>query len=113
MLGMSRADMTTRAGDTVYGFNSTADRAVFDFSTNDVPIVTIWDAAGIGVLEEHRGSGLHAKLVVDVIEGARRAGYERIDASVIDERNKPMRGVVEGAGMDVYRRFRFFERPVR
>lgn len=65
----------------------------------------------IGVLEEHRGSGLHARLVTEVIEGCRRAGYARIDASVIDERNKPMRGVVEGAGMEVYRRFRFYERP--
>lgn len=38
--------MSTRTGDTVYGFNSTADRAPFDFSTNADPVVTIWDAGG-------------------------------------------------------------------
>jgi hypothetical protein len=47
-----------------------------------------------------------------VVDGARRAGYGRIDGSVIDERNKPMRAVVEGAGMQVYRRYRFYEGDV-
>jgi hypothetical protein len=37
-------DTTTRTGDTVYGFNSTADRPAFDFDLNTRPIVTIWDA---------------------------------------------------------------------
>ena len=43
---MYGADMTTRAGDTVYGFNSTAGRSVFDFTQNDSPVVAIWDAGG-------------------------------------------------------------------
>ncbi|MCB9676031.1 MAG: hypothetical protein H6737_12990 [Alphaproteobacteria bacterium] len=62
----------------------------------------------IGVNPAYRGSGLHAKMIVNVVEGARRAGYSRIDGSVIDERNKPMRGVVEGVGMTVYRRYRHY-----
>ena len=45
-------------------------------------------------------------------EGVRGAGYERLEASVIDERNGPMRAVVEHAGMTVYRRYRFLERPL-
>lgn len=36
----------TRAGDTVYGFNSTADRSVLDFNINTQPVVTIWDGGG-------------------------------------------------------------------
>ena len=40
------ADLTTRGGDTVYGFHSTAGRAVFDFAQNLHPIETIWDAGG-------------------------------------------------------------------
>ena len=41
------ADTTTRAGDTIYGFNSTADRPVFSFSIdNPTPILTIWDGGG-------------------------------------------------------------------
>jgi len=66
----------------------------------------------IGVLDAYRGSGLHAVMVTNAIEGTRRAGYSRIEASVIHEDNKPMRGVVEGAGMTVYRRYRLFERPI-
>jgi GNAT superfamily N-acetyltransferase len=66
----------------------------------------------IGVVPELRGTGLHAALIRDVVEGIRGAGYERLEASVIDERNGPMRAVVEHAGMTVYRRYRFLERRV-
>jgi len=66
----------------------------------------------IGVMPEYRGTGLHAAIILAVIDGVREAGYERVDGSVIDERNKPMRGVVEGIGMNVYRRYRFFQRDV-
>lgn len=45
------ADMTTRTGDTVYGFNSTAGRAAFDFTVNTRPIVTIWDAGGTDTID--------------------------------------------------------------
>ena len=65
-----------------------------------------------GVMPEFRGSGLHAALITAVIEGVRKGGYERLEASLIDERNGPSRGVVEGAGMKVYRRYRTFERSV-
>lgn len=66
----------------------------------------------IGVDPEYRGTGLHARMIVNVVHGARRAGYSRIDGSVIDERNGPMRAVVEGIGMQIYRRYRFFERAL-
>jgi len=42
----------------------------------------------------------------------KRAGYRRLEASLIDERNGPMRSIVESAGMTVYRRYRVYERPV-
>ncbi|HEY8613455.1 MAG TPA: DUF4214 domain-containing protein [Roseomonas sp.] len=45
------ADMTTRADATVYGFNSTAGRSVFDFSVNTAPIIAIWDAGGRDALD--------------------------------------------------------------
>ncbi len=40
------ADMTTRTGDTVYGFNSNAGRDSFDFNLTPQPVATIWDAGG-------------------------------------------------------------------
>lgn len=45
------ADMTTRTGDTVYGFNSNTNSPIFDFTQNANPIVTIWDAGGIDTLD--------------------------------------------------------------
>lgn len=63
----------------------------------------------IGVVPELRGTGLHAAMIRQIVLGAQAAGYTRMDGSVIDERNKPMRGVVEGLGMTVYRRYRFYE----
>ncbi|MCB9683529.1 MAG: GNAT family N-acetyltransferase [Alphaproteobacteria bacterium] len=66
----------------------------------------------LGVLPEHRRSGLYARLVAEAIEGVRQAGYERLEASLIDERNRPMRHIVEAAGMTVYKRYRVYEQPL-
>jgi GNAT superfamily N-acetyltransferase len=66
----------------------------------------------LGVLPEHRGTGLHAKLIARAIDGCQRAGFHRLEASLIDGRNKPMRGIVETAGMEVYRRYRVYEQPL-
>ncbi len=41
----------TRSGNTVYGFNSTAGRAQFDFSVNDHPVVAIWDGGGTDTID--------------------------------------------------------------
>lgn len=41
----------TRSGDTVYGFNSTAERSVFDFTVNTQPVVTLWDGGGRNALD--------------------------------------------------------------
>lgn len=39
------ANLTTRTGDDVYGYGSTAG-SVFDFAVNDDPMLCIWDAGG-------------------------------------------------------------------
>lgn len=66
----------------------------------------------IGIRPAYRHRGLHAVLIKNVVEGAQRAGYRRIDGSIIDERNAPMNHIVQTIGMDVWRRYRFFEKPV-
>ncbi len=66
----------------------------------------------LGILPEMRGSGLHARLIAHAVEGVQAAGYTRLEASLIDERNAPMRAVVEGAGMEIYKAVRVFERPI-
>lgn len=60
------ADMTTRAGDTVYGFNSSAGRSVYDFSVNTAPVIAIWDAGGRDTLDL---SGFSANQRVDLRDG--------------------------------------------
>ncbi|HUF55789.1 MAG TPA: M10 family metallopeptidase C-terminal domain-containing protein [Thermohalobaculum sp.] len=61
------ADMTTRTGDTTYGFNATAGRVSFDFTQNTRPVVAIWDAGGIDTLDV---SGFGQDQVIDLAEGA-------------------------------------------
>jgi serralysin len=60
------ANMSTRTGDTVYGFNSNAGRAAFDINANPFPIFTIWDAAGIDTLDL---SGFATASAIDLREG--------------------------------------------
>ncbi|MHA6286994.1 M10 family metallopeptidase C-terminal domain-containing protein [Maricaulis sp. CAU 1757] len=59
----------TRAGDTVYGFNSNAGRAVFDansFTARNFPSITIFDSGGIDTLDY---SGFSDNQVLDLREG--------------------------------------------
>jgi serralysin len=45
-------NMTTRTGDTTYGFNSTAGRTLFDISSaSDWALFSIWDAGGVDTLD--------------------------------------------------------------
>lgn len=65
------ADPTTRTGDTVYGFNSTADRAELDFTKNAAPVVAIYDAGGNDTLDF---SGWNTPSVIDLNAGAFSSG---------------------------------------
>lgn len=61
------ANMTTRTGDTVYGFNATAGRAVFDLAANPHAVFTIWDAGGRDTLDL---SGFSSRSLIDLNQGA-------------------------------------------
>ncbi|WP_296677247.1 M10 family metallopeptidase C-terminal domain-containing protein [Novosphingobium sp.] len=60
------ADLTTRTGDTVYGFNSTAGRDVFDFTQNKWPAISIFDAGGNDTIDL---SGFTASVFLDLHDG--------------------------------------------
>jgi serralysin len=64
-------NMTTRTGDTVYGFNSNAGRDAFDFSLNTSPVIAIWDAGGIDTLDF---SGWSSASRIDLAPGASSDG---------------------------------------
>jgi serralysin len=64
------ADMTTRTGDTTYGFHATADvtNPAMSFVANErLTIFTIWDAGGKDTLDL---SGYNSNSVIDLREGA-------------------------------------------
>ncbi len=61
------ADMTTRTGDTVYGFNSNAGRDTFDFTKTPAPIGAIWDAGGIDTIDT---SGFATTQLIDLRAGS-------------------------------------------
>lgn len=61
------ANLTTRLGDTVYGFNSTADREWFAATSNTSRLVfAIWDAGGEDTLDL---SGYTQHATIDLREG--------------------------------------------
>ncbi|MGK6319447.1 M10 family metallopeptidase C-terminal domain-containing protein [Sphingomonas sp. DT-204] len=68
---MYGADMTTRSGNTVYGFNSTADRDVYDFAVNTMPVLAIWDGGGNDTLDF---SGWDSNSVIDLNPGQFSSG---------------------------------------
>jgi Ca2+-binding RTX toxin-like protein len=61
------ADMTTRTGDTTYGFNSNAGRDSFNFTLTPAPIMAIWDAGGIDTID---ASGYATNQIIDLRQGA-------------------------------------------
>ena len=48
---MFGANMNTRTGDTVYGFNSNAGSRIYDFTQNVEPGLCIWDSGGNDTLD--------------------------------------------------------------
>jgi serralysin len=61
------ANMTTRAGDTVYGFNSTADRDWFSATSSSTKLVfAAWDAGGADTFDF---SGYKVAQTIDLREG--------------------------------------------
>ncbi|WP_308238082.1 M10 family metallopeptidase C-terminal domain-containing protein [Phenylobacterium sp. J367] len=60
------ANMATRTGDTVYGFNATADRPWFVASTYGKVVFAVWDAGGNDTFDF---SGYSQNQVIDLREG--------------------------------------------
>ncbi|MBO9709847.1 MAG: M10 family metallopeptidase C-terminal domain-containing protein [Caulobacter sp.] len=61
------ADMTTRTGDTVYGFNSNAGRDSYDFTKTPAPVMAIWDAGGNDTID---ASGYATDQIIDLTPGS-------------------------------------------
>jgi serralysin len=80
---MYGADLTTRTGDTTYGFNSNAGRSVFDFTSNKNPFVAIYDAGGNDTLDLSGFTG--GRITLDLRPGAFSTGYNYGDAASLNK----------------------------
>lgn len=80
---MYGADLTTRTGDTTYGFNSNADRDVFDFTINENPFLTIYDAGGHDTLDFSGFSGVNT--ILNLNDGEFSTAYTRPDAEALGD----------------------------
>ncbi|MBL8907416.1 MAG: M10 family metallopeptidase C-terminal domain-containing protein [Rhizobiales bacterium] len=93
---MYGAETTTRTGDTVYGFNSTADRIVYDFALNPHPVLAIWDSGGIDTLDL---SGFSTASMISLIPGT----FSNCDAmtnNIAIARNCWIENAIGGSGND-------------
>jgi serralysin len=61
------ADMTTRTGNTTYGFNSNAGKDAYDFNLTPAPNIAIWDAGGNDTIDV---SGYDTPSLIDLNPGA-------------------------------------------
>lgn len=93
------ASTTTRAGDTVYGFNSNLSggaAALFDFAVNRYPILTLFDSSGIDTLDL---SGWTTVAEIRLEEGAYSSANEMTNNIAIAY-GAEIENAVGGAGHD-------------
>lgn len=91
------ANMTTRTGNTVYGFNATADREVFNLALHPHSVFTIWDAGGRDTLDL---SGYATPSRIDLHQGAFSDAGE-MTANLSIAYGAHIENAVGGAGNDV------------
>ncbi len=97
------ADTTTRTGNTTYGFNSNAGQAVFDFSQNAAPVLTIYDAGGTDTLDL---SGFSQRAIIDLEPGTYSSAGGTTSAMTFNigiAHNTWIENAIGGSGNDTIR----------
>ena len=93
------ANMTTRTGDTVYGFNSTAGQPWFSANTTAALIFAVWDAGGTDTLDF---SGYAMAQVIDLRQGA-YSSVGGLVGNIAIALGAVIENVVGGTGADTIR----------
>lgn len=91
------ANTSTRTGDTVYGFHSTADRPWFALTSNSSPAqFAVWDAGGTDTFDF---SGYSARQVIDLRQGffSDVGGYS---GNVVIAQGTDIENAIGGTGAD-------------
>lgn len=91
------ANMSTRTGDTVYGFNSTAGRPWFDaVASGSKPIFAVWDAGGRDTFDF---SGFSNNQLIDLRDGY-FSNVGGLTGNVAIARGVTIENAIGGAGAD-------------
>ncbi|MFY9294377.1 MAG: M10 family metallopeptidase C-terminal domain-containing protein [Methylorubrum rhodinum] len=90
------ADLTTRTGNTTYGFNSNAGRGAFDFNQNTDPVIAIYDAGGYDTLDV---SGFTTNQLIDLGPGT-FSDIGSMTDNVAIARNTTIEAAIGGSGND-------------
>ena len=94
---MYGADYTTRAGDTVYGFNSTVGGAIYDFNNNLTPILTIWDGDGTDTIDL---SGWSLSSTLSLVAGS-YSSTNGLDYNLAIAYDVDIENAIGGSGYDI------------
>lgn len=93
------ANMTTRTGDTVYGFNSNADRAWFQATSAGTPVIfAVWDAGGIDTFDF---SGYAQDAVID-LRATHFSSVGGLIGNVSIAQGVTIENAIGGSGNDVF-----------
>lgn len=91
------ANMTTRTGDTVYGFNSNAPTAYRLLSANDQFVIAIWDAGGNDTLDF---SGYATDQIISLKDNT-FSSVGALTANVAIAKNAVIENAKGGSGNDI------------
>ncbi len=97
---MYGADLSTRVGDTIYGFHSTVGTAsggIYDFNSNLHPILCLYDSSGIDTLDL---SGWSMSSTISLVPGTFSSGND-MTSNISIAYNCVIENAVGGAGNDV------------
>jgi hypothetical protein len=96
------ADTTTRAGNTTYGFNSTAGKDVYDFTKNTSPVIAIYDAGGNDTLDlSGFGAGSDRGQSVDLTPGSYSSVGGAMSNNLAIAFNTVIENAIGGSGDDI------------
>ncbi len=66
----------------------------------------------VGVLPEYRACGLEVLLGLEVVQHCLEEGYERIELSLLQEKNTMINRIIQRVGAQVYLVYRVYEKPI-
>ena len=66
----------------------------------------------VGVLPEYRARGLEVLLGLEVVQHCLEEGYERIELSLLQEKNTMINRIIQRVGAQVYLVYRVYEKPI-